>query len=136
MQHSCTRGDLVSSVEMKEKFGSEYPAYQPDSISVKKLQSLIAGIEITLVLGKWCGDCQREVPRFYKVLDMAGVSETAINLICVDESKNAPDGLIDGLSIKHVPTFILSANNKEIGRITELPLATLENDMVTILENR
>jgi len=136
MQHSCTRKDLMSSLEMKEKFETEYPAYQPDLISVKKLQSLMTSITTTIVLGTWCGDCQREIPRFYKVSDMSGIDETAITLICVDQSKNAPDGVLDGLAIEHVPTFIFSVNNKEIGRITEAPLVTLEDDMVIILENR
>jgi hypothetical protein len=136
MQHSCTREDLVSSVEMKEKFGSEYPAYAPDRIASEKLKSLLTGKQTTIVLGKWCSDSQLQVPRFYKVLDGAGVSESDITLICVDEMKKAADGAIDGLDIVHVPTFIFSANNKEIGRITESPMATLEDDMVTILENR
>jgi len=133
MQNSYSRKDLMSAPEMKEKFETEYPAYQPDLIAAAKLQDLMKGKKTTIVLGTWCSDSQRQVPRFYKVLDQAGVDETDITLIGVDEMKKSPDGEIDDLNIEHVPTFIFSENNKEIGRITELPSDTLENDMVIIL---
>jgi len=136
MQNSCTWKDLMSDLEMKEKFETEYPAYQPDLAAAENLKFLMKGKKTTVVLGKWCSDSQLQVPRFYKVLGAAGIDEADVTLICVDEMKRAANGLIDDLHIEHVPTFIFSANNKEIGRITESPLATLENDMVTILENK
>ena len=133
MQNSYTRKDLMSALEMKEKFETEYLAYQPDITSAVQLQYLMKGKKTTIVLGTWCSDSQLQVPRFYKVLDQIGVDEADITVIGVDTMKKAPHGEIDGLHIAHVPTFIFSANNKEIGRITESPSDTLENDMVIIL---
>jgi len=136
MQNSCTRNGLMAAPEMKDRFEKEYPAYQPEFAMAEMLKPLMKGIKTTIVLGQWCGDCQLQVPRFYKVLDQAGVNEDDIKVICVDRSKQAADGSTDGLGIAHVPTFIFFANNTEIGRITEAPLTTLESDMVIILENK
>lgn len=126
----------MSAPEMKEKFETEYPAYQPDPTLADQLKALMKDIDTTIVLGKWCSDSQLQVPRFYKVLDDAGIDGSAITVICVDEMKKATGGEIDGMGIEHVPTFIFSSANKEIGRITEAPLFTLESDMVLILENK
>lgn len=136
MQNSCTRKELMSSPEMKDRYQAEYPAYQPELETTEALRPLMKDKRVTIVLGTWCSDSQLQVPRFYKVLDEAGVDESAISLICVNENKEAENGLIDNLDIAHVPTFIFTANNIEIGRITESPESTLENDMVIILANK
>jgi hypothetical protein len=135
MQNSCTRAELITDPEMSEKYESEYPAYEPEPMAVKNLVSLLADVQITVVLGKWCGDSQREVPRFFKIMDSAGTQEENIQLICVDQSKSAADGSTATLRIEHVPTFILRKDSKEIGRITELPDISLEEDMVNLLTN-
>jgi len=134
MQHSYQREAVVSSSEMKNKYETEYPAYQPDPVVAIRLKSLIKDKKVTIVLGQWCSDSQIQVPRFYKILDDAGVNDDAINVICVDKMKKAENGLIDNLHIEQVPTFIFTQNNREIGRITEQPITTLENDMVILLE--
>lgn len=133
MQNSCSRSELVSDAEMKEKYALEYPSYQAEAGAVESLKLLLKDIQVTIVLGKWCGDSQRQLPQFFKIADEAFLEEPQLRLICVDRSKQAQDGSTDGLQIEHVPTFIFSKNGMEIGRITELPITTLENDMVTIL---
>jgi exo-beta-1,3-glucanase (GH17 family) len=135
MQNSCTREELITDPEMIEKYESEYPAYQPDHTAVESLVSLLKDIQVTVVLGKWCGDSRREEPRFFKILDSVGTQTENIQLICVDHTKSAEDGSTANLQIEQVPTFIFSRNNKEIGRITELPDISLEKDMVNLLTN-
>lgn len=136
MPNLNTREGIMSIAEIKDSYDFEYPAYQPDEPAVAQLKTLIKNKKITIVLGTWCGDSKLQVPRFYKVADQAGVEAQQITLICVDESKQAEDGQTDGLNIDRIPVFIITENDKEIGRITESPVSTLENDMVEILKKQ
>lgn len=133
MLHTATREKLLESPEMNAQYTIEYPGYQPDPQAIQQLKLLLQDKKIIIVMGTWCSDCRQQVPRLYKVLDQANFSAEQITLIFVDESKKAADGLTDHLNINKVPAFILTANEKEIGRITESPLVTLENDMIEIL---
>ena len=49
----------------------------------------IDAIEVTIVLGTWCSDSQREVPRFFKVLNEAGYNDKRVKVIAVDKNKEA-----------------------------------------------
>lgn len=134
--NTCNRAGLSTIPEMQRRYGVEYPNYQPDSATVKTLKPLLKDKKITIVMGTWCGDSHLQVPRFYKILDALEISEKETTLICVDRSKKAENGLIDNLNILHVPTFIFTANGKEIGRIVESPGETLEKDMLSILAKK
>ena len=114
-------------------FNSEYDNYTPDSAEVIKLSNVINVVKITIVMGTWCSDSRREVPRFYKILDQAGYDAQNLTLICVDRNKTAPDSLIEKLDVKLVPTFICIKDDKEIGRIVETPKETLEKDLVKMV---
>jgi len=114
-------------------FNSEYEYYPADSTAVIRFSKKLQDVKITIVMGTWCSDSRREVPRFYKVLDKAGYDTQNTTLICVDRNKTAPGGLVEKLDIKFVPTFIFSRNDKEIGRIVEAPKETLELDLVKIV---
>ncbi|MBB5634647.1 thiol-disulfide isomerase/thioredoxin [Pedobacter cryoconitis] len=136
MSDIAAREKLLESPEMKEKYDLEYPFYQPDPAAIQQLKTLLIDKNIIIVMGTWCGDSRLQVPHFYKVLDESGVSEKQITLIFVDASKKAAHGLTDNLNIDRVPTFIITAHQKEIGRITEWPLDTLENDIIEILNKK
>lgn len=136
MLNLCTREELVSFPAMKEVYITEYNSYQPDPATIALLKPLISQHKLTIVMGTWCGDSKLQVPHFYKVMDAAGVNEADITLICVNEEKKAENGLIDQLDIERVPTFIFFENNRETGRITELPISTFEKDSVKILTKK
>ena len=114
-------------------FNSEYDNYTPDSSEVLKLSNLIVVVKITIVMGTWCSDSRREVPRFYKILDKAGYNTQNLTLVCVDRNKTSPNGLVDKLDIKLVPTIICRRDDQEIGRIVETPKETLEKDLVKMV---
>ncbi len=114
-------------------FQKNYKAYKVDRESLLHLDSTINNLAFTIVMGTWCPDSRREVPRFYKILDVLGVTEDQITLINVDRSKHTPNGDEIGLDIHHVPTFIIYRDGGEIGRIVESPWRTLENDLGLIL---
>jgi thiol-disulfide isomerase/thioredoxin len=90
-------------------------------------------ISIKVVMGTWCPDSRREVPRFMKILDAWKFPAGKVTFIGVDDAKRSPVGEYIKLGIERVPTFIIYKNNIEAGRIIENPVTSLEQDMVNIL---
>jgi thiol-disulfide isomerase/thioredoxin len=93
----------------------------------------IDDLTITIVLGTWCSDSRREVPRFMKIIDLWGFPREKIRFIGVDINKIAPLEEYSGLDIERVPTFIFFEKKIEKGRIIEVPVTSLEQDTENIL---
>jgi len=135
-QNQHSREEVLSVVEMRDKYDTAYPDYTPDPEVLGELKSLLGDISIIIVLGTWCSDSRLQVSHFYKIADEIAMGEKSISLICVDETKKASNGLTDHLNIVSVPTFIFMKNKEEIGRIIETPKDTLERDMVQLLAKK
>lgn len=116
-------------------FKTEYDAYQPNIDIIKQLKPYADKYKITVIMGTWCSDSRREIPRFLKVMDYAGYSPNTIKILCVDTQKKAPETDLSIYNIEKVPTIIISDYNKELGRIIETPIKTLESDLLNILQN-
>lgn len=135
--NSCTRAGVVTFPEFKEMYDPLYAAYLPDSAKIVELKKLVKKERIKIILGTWCGDSKVNVPNFFKVLDLIEFKKKSVDIIAVDGNKKAENGIIDGLNIVSVPTFILyDKNGKELGRIVEHPKTTLEGDLVAILQKK
>jgi len=116
-------------------FYKGYDEYQVSPEALKNLEKIDKeALTIKIVMGTWCPDSRREVPRFMKVLDAWGFSAGKLTFIGVDNGKLSPVGEYEQLDIQRVPTFIIYKNNIEAGRIIENPVTSLEQDMVKILE--
>ena len=134
MLNKCSREAITSFPEFKTSYDPFYQSYVVDTTAINALSKSLNDKKITIVLGTWCGDSKFQVPHFLKIMDALKISEENITFIGVDGSKKAENGIIDNLKITNVPTFIFSDNNgKEVARITERPLETLEKDMLKIL---
>lgn len=115
-------------------FYKGYDEYQPAPEAINNLNGISReGLAIKIVMGTWCPDSRREVPRFMKVIDTWKFPADLVTFIGVDNGKNSPIGGYDELDIQRVPTFIIYKNNIETGRIIENPATSLEQDMVNIL---
>jgi predicted small secreted protein len=115
-------------------FYKGYDDYQPATEAINSLNGINhEGITIKIVLGTWCPDSRREVPRFMKVTDTWKFPSDIVTFIGVDNGKNSPIGGYGELDIQRVPTFIIYRNNIEAGRIIENPVTSLEQDIVNIL---
>jgi len=111
--------------------------YDPDKTIMEELiQTDITDYSITIVLGTWCPDSRREVPRFMKIADLWGFPRDRIRLLGTDIDKNAPLADFPALGIERVPTFIFYKNNSEAGRIIEVPVTSLEQDTRNILKRK
>ncbi|HLN56796.1 MAG TPA: thioredoxin family protein [Bacteroidales bacterium] len=108
--------------------------YMPKTDVLNKLFDIPKDdLSIKIVMGSWCPDSRREVPRFMKILELWQFPAEKVTFVGVDEEKNSPVGDFASLNIVRVPTFIFYKNNSEAGRIIEVPRTSLEQDMVNIL---
>lgn len=108
--------------------------YAPDPEVVREAAPLKNGISITLIMGFWCEDSQREVPHIFEVLKRMDWKGVPVKIISVDRDKKADTDGFSSLNIEYVPTFIVYRNGIEIGRIVETPKASLEKDILSILK--
>jgi hypothetical protein len=108
--------------------------YQIQTEAINKLLEINKdNLSIKIIMGVWCPDSRREVPRFMRVMDAWHFPVGKLVFIGVDDAKQSPVGEFTSLNIERVPTFILYKNNIEAGRIIENPKTSLEQDLVDIL---
>ena len=116
--------------ENHEGFQDNYEEYQSGNLLDP---ALFRDIEIYVLFGTWCHDSQREVPRFLQLLNSLNIQENYIHLIGLNFLKNEPLDRGKHFQIKKTPTFVFLRNQKEIGRIVEMPEISLEADLLKIL---
>lgn len=119
--------------DFSEWYNNEYFGYEPDEFFVEQIKSHIDSISIDIFMGTWCSDSRREVPRFIKILDELEFDQNNLRIISVDREKHSPGKNEKNRNIEYVPTFIIYKSNKELGRIVEYPIITLESDLLNIL---
>ncbi|MEM7085523.1 MAG: tetratricopeptide repeat protein [Bacteroidota bacterium] len=119
-------------------FTKNFDAYTPKQNHIDSLEALLPKYTITAFMGTWCGDSKRQVPNFYKVLSEANFPLERLTMVAVSRDretyKQSPGGEQEGLNIHRVPTFIIYKNGKEVNRIVEKPVTTLENDLLHIIQ--
>ena len=133
--------DIIGVFERKELsnnphaewFNQNYSDYNLDKETLDKLKPLFEDIEITVFMGTWCSDSRKEIPVFFKLIDKLRINENSIELIGMTLEKTTPDSLELGQNLINVPTFIFKKDGKEINRIVEFPLETIEKDILEIL---
>lgn len=115
-------------------FQAEYSQYVPDSNDIRLIKTFENQYPwIFIVLGTWCGDSQEQVPRFFRILDELNYPEEKIFMVAVDREKKTKDFCIGDYDIKLVPTFIMTDQGEEKGRIIETPGESLEKDFLNII---
>ena len=119
-----------------EWYVKEYDEYALDQKTITELKKLkLSSYNITMVMGTWCEDSHREVPRFFKILEELKYPDAKLKMIAVNRKKEAPNGEEGPLNIQRVPTIIVEKYGKEIGRIIESPsTGYLERDLLQILK--
>lgn len=115
-------------------FDDEYKNYVPNQLVINSIKPLKNEIKVLVVAGSWCGDTQRELPRFFKIINSIGVPNNQIEMIMVDENKKTAAFNISVIQVTNIPTFIFFKDGKELGRIIEKPQTTLEDDLAKMLQ--
>ncbi|MFL6291415.1 MAG: TlpA family protein disulfide reductase [Thermoanaerobaculia bacterium] len=121
-------------IEAAPEWAAAKAESQPDPEASRALASVPPGAEVTIFLGTWCGDSRREVPRFWKALDLAGSDVPfAIHYIGVDRQKKEPAAPVTNNDIRYVPTFLVHREGREVGRIVEESPHGIEKDLLALL---
>ncbi|MCL9804763.1 thioredoxin family protein [Flavobacterium amniphilum] len=108
-------------------------AYKSNPSVITLLRNAPQDYQISIFMGTWCDDSKAQVPNFYKILGEIDFDLSKVKLITMDREKKTPENFEEGLNITNVPTFIFYKNGKELHRIVESPVETLEADMLKII---
>ena len=126
---------LENIIDLPGWFGQEFISYKPDPNVMDVLPFHLRGAEIVCVLGSWCDDSKREVPKLFRILQMIrDFDPSHLTMIGVDRNKVSPGGEQARWNITKVPTFVFLKDGKEMGRIEESPVGAFERDMLGILK--
>ncbi len=133
-------GDLDwSALEALPGWKDEFDATVPGEEAVSLLREASGTYDVVVVLGSWCSDSEREVPRLVKVLRAVGGDRFRLRLLGVDRTLVVPDPafpreLLPGRKAERVPTiFVLDGSGQELGRIVETAELPLEELLVEFL---
>lgn len=103
-----------------------------DVAAAQGLAQVPPGATVHAIIGTWCSDSRREIPRLYQAMDVAGARVPfAYQLTGVDRDKKSPGLTID---VAYVPTFIVTREGKEVGRIIESAPNGIEKDLLSLLD--
>jgi thiol-disulfide isomerase/thioredoxin len=133
MNGSVSESDLKNNKNI-DWFKSVYANYTPNKEVINQLKPLHKDLKVLIIAGAWCGDTQRELPRFFKLANEIGMPDKNIATIMVDESKETKAFNVSVLEVKNIPTFIFFKDGKEVGRIIEKPKVSLESDLAELLK--
>ncbi|WNC71377.1 thioredoxin family protein [Thalassotalea psychrophila] len=127
-QESFPVGDISKQqlLESSEGFATNYYDYQLSEKELAAVEAIADKVSIKVFFGTWCHDSEREVPR---LLQSFKNSAASVSLIALDGDKSDPAGLAKQSKIKYTPTFVVYADNVEIGRIIERPKQSLAEDI-------
>lgn len=114
-------------------FPANYEYYDVDVQQVDAIAQDLKNLDVKIFMGTWCGDSREWTPAFFKVMDYADFPHDHIEMYAVNREKHSLNNEESGFGITHVPTFIFLKNGKEVGRIVESPINSLEEDMRDIV---
>jgi len=117
-------------------YNPSFNAYPLNKKAIKKLKKYTHTFKIKAFMAVWCHDSKREVPRLYKILEAIDFDLENLEVIAVNRAKKTPNNLQEGFNITKTPTFIFFKNDKELGRYVEVPVKSLEKDMLRIVSGK
>jgi len=137
------RAPALVGVLTRERIETEVPAWKAvreqstvDESAARALASAPPGAEVLVVLGTWCGDSRRDVPRLFRALDVAGKVPFSIELLGLDHDKAAPGRDMAALDVRYIPTIIVRREGKEVGRIVESAPDGVEKSLLDLLTGK
>jgi hypothetical protein len=118
---------------------AEYDGAEPEPTSMEMLASATGSYRIVTVLGSWCHDSQREVPRLLRVLDQIEAPVFEHEMIGVDLTRRIDDAELATFAgveqtVDRVATIVVfDADGAELGRVVETAEKPIEELLVDFL---
>lgn len=128
--------ESISREEILEKpvWKNLLDEYKPDPGLIAILRSKVTRLtSIDVYFAFWCGDSENNVPPFIKLIDEIGSDRIRVNYYIEERKKSGEKYYFEKLKVERIPTFIFFKDGKEVGRITENPKKTLEEDFLDII---
>ena len=127
---NLSRAQLEKAFSQWQNFNSSENPQHEASLALAQVPQ---GATIDIYLGSWCSDSVREVSRLWQALDaLFEEPPFQIRYIGVDRNKWAP-GLPPNLELIFVPTFVVSREGHEQGRIIESAPRGIEVELKELL---
>jgi hypothetical protein len=133
------QSELLGPLTPDEIFGTHpdwqdvVTGYVPAEQAIQKLKDINIQVHVEVFLGTWCSDSKTQVSAFFKVLDAIDSPLITASYIGLPKDKAARQPYIQGRDIQRLPTFIVSVDGQEVGRIIETPVKSVEQDLLGIL---
>lgn len=115
-------------------FTPRYEEFSPESESMATIKENIGDYKIKLLMGTWCGDSKRELPKLLKILDEANYDYDNLEMVAVDYNKQTPSKIEQELNVERVPTIIFYKDGEEVNRFVEYSQEeSIEEDIAKIV---
>ena len=115
-------------------FEPRYSDFSPQTESMETIKENIGDYKIKVLMGTWCGDSKREVPKLLKILDNSEFDYKNIEMLAVDYNKTTPSKIEEELNVHRVPTIIFYKDGKEVNRFVEYAQEeSIEEDIAKIV---
>jgi len=124
---------LADLLKKKKEYANAAAQFKPNGAAVSLLKSVDRPVEIVVFFGTWCHFCKHYLPHLIKTLEVAGNPNLHARFIGIDEDLTQPEQLIAEYTVSKTPTMIVRINDMEIGRITEEPKKSVEEDLAILI---
>ena len=124
---------LETLLAKKKDYALAAKAYTPNSAALSLLKSAQRPVEIVVFFGTWCSYCKHWLPRFIRTIQDADNANFHVTFYGMDEDFSQPEAEINKYGIRKTPTIVVSSDGSELGRITEEPSKSMEQDLALIL---
>ena len=121
--------DLQRYVAEAPGFTMIYDRFEPRLDLIDEIRALQPEAEVVIFCETWCGDCLRNVPRWTRIVEE--LPQWAHTILPREEPHASRYGVV------RIPTIILfdPVTGREIGRIIENPVTSLEEDTLSMLQS-
>ena len=114
-----TKSDIATNATFSNWYAGNQNSYKPDTSVTNAMATTKDKVQYVVFGGTWCEDTQFILPKFFKLQEQSGLSESRLSLYAVDRSKKTLGNIADAFKITNVPTIIVMKDGKEIGRVVE-----------------
>jgi hypothetical protein len=127
----------LSAAEVKSLLGEWHGSDRDlDHNAIRQLAQVRRDAEVTVFFSTSYPNGKREVPRLLKILSDLRQPRFSVKFYLVDKDQRVPAKLLEMNDIVFFPTFLVTRQGKEVGRIVERPPRAIETDLTMLLSGK